>query len=105
MANAVRAASRASQRAGSGTPPGKPERSSKPVPSAVPSGTAWTAPVPSGEFKSLDELESHSMEVEKRFFQNILQNCAGRIYGPNGAAQALNVKPTTLQSRLKKLGL
>jgi len=62
-------------------------------------------PVPSGEFKSLDELEAHSQEVEKRFFQNILQNCAGRIYGPNGAAQALNVKPTTLQSRLKKLGL
>jgi len=62
-------------------------------------------PVPSGEFKSLDELESHSKEVERRFFQNILQNCAGRIYGPNGAAQALNVKPTTLQSRLKKLGL
>jgi transcriptional regulator with GAF, ATPase, and Fis domain len=34
-----------------------------------------------------------------------LKLAQGRIYGPNGAAEILGVKPTTLVSRLKALGL
>jgi transcriptional regulator with GAF, ATPase, and Fis domain len=29
----------------------------------------------------------------------------GRVYGPGGAADLLGVKPSTLASRLKKLGI
>ncbi len=34
-----------------------------------------------------------------------LQRCNGRIYGKKGAAALLQLKPTTLQSRMKKLGI
>jgi transcriptional regulator with GAF, ATPase, and Fis domain len=34
-----------------------------------------------------------------------LEVSGGRIYGPAGAAALLGVKPTTLASRLKKLGI
>ena len=37
--------------------------------------------------------------------RNALKLAEGRIYGPNGAAEVLGVKPTTLISRLKALGL
>ena len=58
-----------------------------------------------GEFKTLEECEAATLEAEKRFFQNVLQSTGGRVYGPHGAAGILNLKPTTLQSRLKKLGI
>ena len=68
----------------------------------------WLAPgpaTPAGEFKTLQEVEAHLNETEKRFFQNILMTTGGRVYGPHGAAELLSIKPTTLQSRLKALGL
>jgi transcriptional regulator with GAF, ATPase, and Fis domain len=34
-----------------------------------------------------------------------LRECGGRIYGPEGAAARLGIKPTTLASRLKALGI
>lgn len=34
-----------------------------------------------------------------------LKQCSGRIYGESGAAALLKVKPTTLQSKIKRLGL
>ncbi len=34
-----------------------------------------------------------------------LHLCNGKIYGKNGAAEILGLKPTTLQSRMKKLGI
>jgi transcriptional regulator with GAF, ATPase, and Fis domain len=34
-----------------------------------------------------------------------LKRAGGRIYGPNGAGELLGVKPTTLQSRLRALGI
>jgi len=37
--------------------------------------------------------------------RNALKLAEGRIYGPNGAAELVGVKPTTLISRLKALGL
>jgi len=35
----------------------------------------------------------------------VLQRTGGRIYGPGGAAELLAVKPSTLQSKMKKLGV
>ncbi len=34
-----------------------------------------------------------------------LARCSGRIYGPDGAAALLGIKPTTLAARLKAAGL
>src|SRR4029077_2203068 len=35
-------------------------------------------------------------EVERRAIQDALERCHGKIYGPEGAAAALGLKPTTL---------
>ena len=44
-------------------------------------------------------------EMERRYIGQVLAQTGGRIYGRGGAAEALGLKPTTLQSRLRKLGL
>jgi len=47
-------------------------------------------------------------EMRRRERDNLrraLETCGGKIYGPDGAAALLGVKPTTLASRLKRLNL
>jgi transcriptional regulator with GAF, ATPase, and Fis domain len=44
-------------------------------------------------------------DVERAAILEALRQCGGRVYGPRGAAQRLDCKPTTLQSRMKKLGI
>jgi formate hydrogenlyase transcriptional activator len=44
-------------------------------------------------------------EFEKRYILEVLQQTRGAIYGPKGAAVILGLKPSTLQSRMKKLGV
>jgi transcriptional regulator with GAF, ATPase, and Fis domain len=47
-------------------------------------------------------------EIRRRERENLLSalNWTGwKIYGPDGAAALLGVRPTTLSSRIKKLGL
>ena len=44
-------------------------------------------------------------EVEKRHIGAALRAAGGKISGPNGAAELLGLKPTTLESRIKKLGI
>lgn len=44
-------------------------------------------------------------EVQRQHVERVLARCGGRIYGPGGAAQLLGLKPSTLQSRMKKLGI
>ena len=44
-------------------------------------------------------------EAEREHILRALERCAWRIRGPNAAAELLGMKPTTLESRIKKLGL
>jgi PAS domain S-box-containing protein len=44
-------------------------------------------------------------EYERQYLTEVLQHTKGVIYGPKGAAKILGLKPSTLQSRLKKLGI
>jgi transcriptional regulator with GAF, ATPase, and Fis domain len=47
-------------------------------------------------------------EMRRRERENLLaalRQTSWRIYGPGGAADLLGVKPTTLTSRVKKMGL
>jgi transcriptional regulator with GAF, ATPase, and Fis domain len=48
------------------------------------------------------------LEMRRRERENLtraLERCQGRIYGPEGAAALLGMKPTTLASRIKRLHL
>ena len=44
-------------------------------------------------------------EHERRYIQQVLERTDGVIRGPGGAAQLLDIPPTTLYSRMKKLGI
>ena len=47
-------------------------------------------------------------EVKRRERENLMraiEQCKGKIYGPDGAAAILGMKPTTLSSRIKKMNL
>src|SRR5262245_11974704 len=64
-------------------------------------GEAWLPtlePVPIGESVTL-------LEVERRHISNVLQSRRWRIEGAGGAAQVLGMKPSTLRSRMAKLGI
>lgn len=45
------------------------------------------------------------VEVERRHIRRVLGLTGGRIYGRGGAAEILGLKPSMLQSRMKKLGI
>ena len=64
-------------------------------------GEAWVPslePVPVGKNVTL-------VEVERRHIDNVLQTTQWRIEGPGGAAHILGMKPSTLRSRMAKLGI
>ena len=42
-------------------------------------------------------------DATRQHISRVLQVTHGRIYGPGGAAEILGVKPSTLQSKMKKL--
>jgi transcriptional regulator with GAF, ATPase, and Fis domain len=51
----------------------------------------------------LTDEELRSLEATN--IQAALSKCHGKVYGANGAAALLGVKPTTLNSRIKSLGI
>ncbi len=60
---------------------------------------APATPLPPGE--SLPDFA----HMQRDYFRRVLERTKGRIYGRRGAAELVGLKPTTLQSRLKKLGI
>nr|MEE4267998.1 sigma 54-interacting transcriptional regulator [Candidatus Krumholzibacteria bacterium] len=44
-------------------------------------------------------------DMERQYIGRALEATGGKIYGQGGAAELLGLKPTTLQSRMKKLGV
>jgi transcriptional regulator with GAF, ATPase, and Fis domain len=45
------------------------------------------------------------VEIEKRHIRTVLDTTRWRIEGGGGAAQLLGLKPSTLRSRMLKLGI
>jgi len=43
--------------------------------------------------------------IERRHIVSVLKQCGGKIKGPGNAAEQLGLKPSTLRSRMKKLGV
>jgi transcriptional regulator with GAF, ATPase, and Fis domain len=57
---------------------------------------------------SIDTQNFHMKTIhenERDYITSVLKKCNGRIWGPGGAAEVLNVPPTTLTSKMKKLGI
>lgn len=62
------------------------------------SGSSGQVLPANGKIKTMQENErDHILEV--------LRRCHGKIFGNGGAAELLDIPPTTLQSRMKKLGI
>jgi len=52
----------------------------------------------SGRMKTIDENE-------RDYILSVLKNCNGRIRGAGGAAEVMGLPPTTLHSKMKRLGI
>jgi transcriptional regulator with GAF, ATPase, and Fis domain len=55
--------------------------------------------------QTITELKHLQQETEREYILTILQKAKWRIRGKGGAAELLNMKPTTLESRMQKLGI
>jgi transcriptional regulator with GAF, ATPase, and Fis domain len=55
--------------------------------------------------RTLDEVKEQQQNAERDYILSILKQTNGRIRGTGGAAEKLNLKPTTLESRMDKLGI
>jgi DNA-binding NtrC family response regulator len=67
-------------------------------------------PLPLSQKKeaSMDHQDSRLKTIhenERDYIIDVLKKCHGRIWGAGGAAEVLNVPPTTLKSKMKKLGI
>ncbi len=57
-----------------------------------------------GEYNDNKEILPFD-DMVSQYILNALKITGGRIEGPNGAAKRLNLKPSTLRSKIKKLGI
>ncbi|SHN36001.1 sigma 54-interacting response regulator [Chitinophaga sp. CF418] len=57
-----------------------------------------TEPVTATSIKTIEEVEREHIII-------VLDKCNNKIYGVGGAAEMLNIPPTTLASKIKKLGI
>jgi transcriptional regulator with GAF, ATPase, and Fis domain len=55
--------------------------------------------------KTIDDIKRLQRQTEIEHISSVLAKTHGRIRGKDGAAELLNEKPTTLESRMAKLGL
>jgi transcriptional regulator with GAF, ATPase, and Fis domain len=69
-----------------------------PAATAVPAASNVAAPEPVLTEMDLQRLQERNLAAA-------LHQCHGKVHGPGGAAELLGLKPTTLLSRIKKLGL
>ena len=67
-------------------------------------GSAFRAEFPELE-DALDSTTRSLDEVESEYLRSILQAKGWRIRGKGGAAEVIGLKPTTIEARMKKLGI
>lgn len=66
---------------------------------------ASPAPASTNPAIALDGGDLTLDEVQKNYISKVLEMTKGKIRGDGGAAEKLGLKPTTLESKMKKLGL
>jgi transcriptional regulator with GAF, ATPase, and Fis domain len=72
------------------------------APEALPAPSAAMATEP-GPATSVDAVALQ--DVQRRHIVTVLKRTGWRIDGPHGAARVLNLHPSTLRSRMQKLGI
>ncbi|MCF2446605.1 sigma 54-interacting response regulator [Dyadobacter sp. CY345] len=55
--------------------------------------------------ETLEDVKHVQRETEREYIISILKKSKGLIRGAEGAAEILNIKPTTLESKMAKLGI
>ncbi|MBW2674099.1 MAG: hypothetical protein JRD89_11910, partial [Deltaproteobacteria bacterium] len=69
-------------------------------------GPYYKVPELEGNRSMLPEQTAISLrENERKHIIRVLQLTGGKVTGPGGAADALDIHPNTLFSRMKKLGI
>lgn len=66
----------------------------------LPANTA----IPASQSLEIGGLQSLE-DMERNHIMQALQTCGGKVFGPGGAAEILKIPPTTLYSKMKKLGI
>lgn len=66
-----------------------------------------TDPEPAGKvaINTLEEVKQIQQQTEREYLTAILQKTKGRIRGVGGAAALLNIKPSTLESKMARLNI
>lgn len=108
------AAKNARLRAGLGLPP-EPEPAPPPPPPPPPPATVPPPPPPVPQVQpaaavpswaaGLSAAQRSFAEIQREGIVRALELTGWRVSGPKGAAKALGLKPTTLESKMKKLGI
>ncbi|RYY15897.1 MAG: sigma-54-dependent Fis family transcriptional regulator, partial [Chitinophagaceae bacterium] len=57
------------------------------------------------DIRTLEDVKRVQQDTERDYIISVLQKTNGRIRGANGAAELLNIKPTTLESKIEKLNI
>ena len=70
----------------------------------VATGSQLTIPIPTGT-PAARQCSSKLIDVQKEHIRGILEAARWRIRGAGGAADQLGLRPTTLETRMAKLGL
>jgi formate hydrogenlyase transcriptional activator len=68
-------------------------------------GTVFRAKLPPVAAAEADTRPQTFEEVERNYLLRIMEMVEWRVRGEGGAAQILGLKPTTLESRMQKLGI
>jgi len=68
-------------------------------------GTVFRAKLPSVAAAEADARPQTFEEVERNYLLCIMEMVGWRVRGEGGAAQIMRLKPTTLESRMQKLGI
>jgi len=86
-------------------PEGQPELPFEVIESVLPASSS-AAPEPVPERPSARATASETLEgIQRGHIEDVLRACRGRIEGSGGAARALGLKPSTLRSLMKRLGV
>jgi transcriptional regulator with GAF, ATPase, and Fis domain len=73
----------------------------KPLPRRAKKGSDVSAPEEATTVLTTAQMR----ELERANLERALAQCNGQVYGARGAAAVLGMKPTTLWSRLRSLGI
>jgi len=57
------------------------------------------------QFPQESEDQATLDDVITQHIEKVLEQCGGKVHGPGGAAEILDVNPSTLRNRMKKLGV